>query len=704
MDKSRAFFGLSTKNIPFSSKTSYIKRLIEKTEAVIRNMRWRAFFYLNPKNDMTEKETYDFKSKRTPPAIEEMRVFENRMTSLIQNIEFSQQTNDFQQLLKNDISGLHKEDKLIVKADKTSNQYKMSPQDYSSLKDKHIQKSYKKVKQNEVEKIDAEAKMLAERHELDDRIDRMAPREAFVTLKDHKENFQNSTACRLINPAKSELGKISKVILEKIVKQLTEKTSVKLWRSTQSVLDWFDDLDDKRNATFINFDIVDYYPSITEKLLNEALDFAAKYVKISQLDRDTIIHAKKTLLFSDANVWSKKTGIFDVTMGSYDGAEACELVACYLLYQLNEQLGHLSLGLYRDDGLAVSYQRPQQVEKDKKLICKIFQKHGLKISIEANKKTINYLDVTMNLNTETYEPYTKPNNVPIYVHVKSNHPPAIIKAIPKGINYRLSSISSNEEVFDKSVAMYQEALERSGHKHKLTFEKKDTMPPQQPGKRKRARKRNVTWFNPPYDKRVRTNVGREFLRIVDQSFPQGHCLRPIFNRNTLKISYSCMPNIKNTIEAHNTRLMSKDRQTATPPCNCRNKNECPLNGECRSKEIVYQATVVSENKEETYIGATATEFKQRYANHKQSFNKQSKQAATELSKHIWDLKSRKKDYTIKWKIVGRARAYTNVRKKCDLCILEKFNIIFHHNKASLNKKSELIGGCRHSNKFTLKYT
>ena len=141
-----------------------------------------------------------------------------------------------------------------------------------------------------------------------------------------------------------------------------------------------------------------------------------------------------------------------------------------------------------------------------------------------------------------------------------------------------------------------------------------------------------------------------FLDIVDKSFPDAHILRPLFNRNTLKISYSCMPNVKNAIDAHNK---SQPRQPTTEPtksCNCRDKPNCPLNGQCRSKGIIYQATVSTQEKypngtiktkNETYVGLTDTEFKSRYANHKQSFTNRTLQNATKLSKYIWKLKEKK---------------------------------------------------------------
>lgn len=384
-------------------------------------------------------------------------------------------------------------------------------------------------------------------------------------------------------------------------------------------------------------------------------------------------------------------------MGSYDGAECCELAVVYLLSQLKPHYGN-SIGLYRDDGLAVFHEPPNIVERIKKKICEIFKTNGLRLTIEANKTIVHYLDVTLDLNRGTHRPYLKPGNTPIYVNAKSNHPQNVIHAIPEGINRRLSDISSNESEFKESTKTYQEALKKSGYDHKLEFK-----PKEQRKRKNRTRKRNITWYNPPFDLRVKTNVGRQFLKIVNESFPKGHVLQQIFNKNTLKLSYSCMPNMKSTMDAHNNKIMKT--QTPEPeikPCNCRKKNECPLNGKCRTPSIVYQAIVKSDKGEETYVGLTKNEFKQRLANHRQSFKKEAHRHQTELSKHIWSLKDRNIDFKIEWKILSHARPYSNISKRCSLCIMEKFYIICHPKMATLNKRSELTSACRHASRFKLK--
>ena len=113
---------------------------------------------------------------------------------------------------------------------------------------------------------------------------------------------------------------------------------------------------------------------------------------------------------------------FDVTMGSFDGAETCELVGSYLLSHLPTAYRN-DIGLYRDDGLGAFNALPREIEKIKKEICKVFNDNKLKLTIEANKKCVNFLDITFDLRSGTFKPYTKPGNVPQYVNVQSNHPP-----------------------------------------------------------------------------------------------------------------------------------------------------------------------------------------------------------------------------------------------------------------------------------------
>ena len=147
-------------------------------------------------------------------------------------------------------------------------------------------------------------------------------------------------------------------------------------------------------------------------------------------------------------------------------------------------------------------------------MCEIFQRNGLKITIRAKLKVIDFLDVTFNLENDTYKPYVKPNNTLLYVNVNSNHPPSIIRNIPENINKRLSDLSKTEDIFQNSIGPYQEALEKAGHKFKFKYS------PQAARPRNRGRQRNIIWFNPPYCNNVKTDLGKEFLKILDKCFPK----------------------------------------------------------------------------------------------------------------------------------------------------------------------------------------
>ena len=111
--------------------------------------------------------------------------------------------NSFQKQLKNDLKEIKKSSDILVFADKTSNIYKMCTGDYNKLLKDNITKTYKHAPPKLEKSINLEAKHIATNLKLDDRIERLARTPAYITLKDHKENFYVNTPCRLINPCKS---------------------------------------------------------------------------------------------------------------------------------------------------------------------------------------------------------------------------------------------------------------------------------------------------------------------------------------------------------------------------------------------------------------------------------------------------------------------------------------------------------------------
>ena len=111
-----------------------------------------------------------------------------------------------------------------------------------------------------------------------------------------------------INPAKNELGRISKTILDNINMKLFQATKINQWKNMVSAIKWFNSLKDKHLMKFVMFDIKDLYPSIRQDLWNKALNFASEYIYISKRDIDVINHARKSLLFDGSHTWIKKQG------------------------------------------------------------------------------------------------------------------------------------------------------------------------------------------------------------------------------------------------------------------------------------------------------------------------------------------------------------------------------------------------------------
>ena len=136
--------------------------------------------------------------------------------------------------------------------------------------------------------IEVEAQNIAKKIHLDDRISITAKCEAFITLKDHKPNFANNPTCRLINPAKAEIGRVSKQLLDRINATLAHKLELHEWKNTKAVLSWFNNIQYKDMYSFIAFDPVEFYPLISIELLSEALQFVSAYDTITDNERHII--------------------------------------------------------------------------------------------------------------------------------------------------------------------------------------------------------------------------------------------------------------------------------------------------------------------------------------------------------------------------------------------------------------------------------
>ena len=94
---------------------------------------------------------------------------------------------------------------------------------------------------------------------------------------------------------------------------------------------------------------------------------------------------------------------------------------------------------------------------------------GFTITIDTNLIETNFLDVTFSLATGKFFSFRKPNNVPLYINVKSNHPLTVIKDLPKIINKRLSELSFNKDEFNKLKLLYKKSLQESGYKTSMSY-------------------------------------------------------------------------------------------------------------------------------------------------------------------------------------------------------------------------------------------
>ena len=587
---------------------------------------------------------------------------------------------------------------IIVSSDKTSNLYYMNPNKYKKLMKNSITSEYSIDNENTINIINNEAAdILRKQTSLKNkRVPKYEINEAFITIKDHKTNFPHDISCRTINSSKTHLGKLSKAILQKHIAIIRKKSMLRQWKNSDEVIEWFEKIENKNHKCFVSFDIKSFYPTIKRKHLIDAINFSEPYSKFSDFETDVILHTCKSIMFYDHNMWKKSNNNdnFDVPMGSFHGAEVCDLVGLYLLNNLTTIIDTQSIGLYRDDGLAIIKQT------SKKNICKIKEKIarklseiGFDITISAGETSTNFLDIHLNLLTDDYCPYIKPNAKTIYIDKDSNHPRTIKKNIPKMIENRISKLTKNKVSFNNAIQIYQNALNKSNFNYKLKYN------PTIDNTKAKNRKRKCIFYNPPFCESVKTKFGKLFLELLDKHFPKSNELHKIFNRNSIKISYCCSPNIKAIISGHNKKLLNK------PPvepelCNCKDKKLCPVSNKCKSENVIYEAIVTSVKNDEkmSYIGSTRRPFKNRLYEHRASFPKPSKKKptnCTQLANYIWKLYNKGEKYTIEWKILRQANSKFKPNLMCQLCNLERLCIANANQRKILNKRNELVTQCPH---------
>ena len=113
----------------------------------------------------------------------------------------------------------------------------------------------------------------------------------------------------------------------------------------------------------------------------------------------------------------------------------------------------------------------------------------------------------------------------------------LLLSIPRSIEKRLSILLSSKDIFQESAIYYEKCQ------------------PKENNQNKKNRKRKTIWFNLIYSKSVKTNIGRIFIKLIGKHFPPNHKFVRIFKKNTIKLSYSWMPNIRSKINGHNKKIL-----------------------------------------------------------------------------------------------------------------------------------------------------
>ena len=162
-----------------------------------------------------------------------------------------------------------------------------------------ITSTYKKTNNNIKKQINIAVRNIMRDKELIKRMETNEEGNSFITIKDRKENFDNRPTVRLINSVKNELGRINKLILDKINKKISQWNQ---WKNTDVVIDWFKQTKNKNLYKFVTFDIEEFYPSIKECLLKNAINFAEQHTETSENDKAITFHARRSLLFNGQHV------------------------------------------------------------------------------------------------------------------------------------------------------------------------------------------------------------------------------------------------------------------------------------------------------------------------------------------------------------------------------------------------------------------
>ena len=161
--------------------------------------------------------------------------------------------------------------------------------------------------------------------------------------------------------------------------------------------------------------------------------------------------------------------------------------------------------------------------------------------------------MTFDLQNNSYKPYRKPDNLPVYIHKHPNHPPKILNELAKSIAIKISDFSSSENIFYDVIPVFKETIRKSGFTSDLVSTPKQ-FDHNNNNKENKKQRRTIIWFNSPFSKSVKNNIGKTFLNLIKTYFPKTNKLHKIFNKNTVKVSYSCMSNMSSILSSYNLNV------------------------------------------------------------------------------------------------------------------------------------------------------
>ena len=285
----------------------------------------------------------------------------------------------------------------------------------------------------------------ARKMDMVDRLGKIEEKSANILFKDHKRNFLDNKQARLIN-TKTGLGFISKDLIQRITSRLLSGHKYNLWKNSMDTIDWFKNIRDKKRSTFIQFVIIEFYPSITRELLLKSLNHAREYTDITE-EVEIILACRKSVLSDNRRTWVKShVDNFDVIMGAgaYDSAQVADLVGIYIRWVV------LSTWSWW------AFTEMTKLSSSRTVTARIL---GLRIEIASN---LEIVDVTLNLNNGTFKPFSKNDSAPRYINISSNHPRSVMRQILNAVNQRIKRLSSCKIIFEESKDLYDDALKNSG--------------------------------------------------------------------------------------------------------------------------------------------------------------------------------------------------------------------------------------------------